>query len=155
MLGHLLSQVIVVSDNVYQPSWKHLFADFGELQCRNRRRRGGFQDDGIASELTERKERKAESVSAAHGEGYEEAFRQLGLIDQTAIAARLEEGLTYDEIAHELGTRDADAARLAVRHAIVRLAQAMRNRNNMICALKSKEFSRTSENSFIQISNSV
>jgi DNA-directed RNA polymerase specialized sigma24 family protein len=81
-------------------------------------------DEGIASELTQRKNSLAEHASA-QDEGYEEAFRRLGLIDQTAIAARLEEGMTYDEIAHELGAQDADDARLAVSHAIVRLAQAM------------------------------
>ncbi len=81
-------------------------------------------DDGIASELTERRD-SIVAGAMAQDEGYEEAFRRLGLIDQTAIAARLEEGLPYEEIAHELGTRDAPAARLAVSHAIVRLAQEM------------------------------
>lgn len=81
-------------------------------------------DVGIASELTER-QGSITAGAIVQDEGYEEAFRQLGLIDQTAIAARLEEGLSYEEIAHELGTRDAAAARQAVSHAIVRLAQEM------------------------------
>ena len=81
-------------------------------------------DHGIASELTERQDSIA-AGAIVPDEGYEEALLRLGLIDQTAIAARLEEGLSYEEIAHELGTRDADAARQAVSHAIVRLAQEM------------------------------
>jgi RNA polymerase sigma-70 factor (ECF subfamily) len=64
-----------------------------------------------------------------HGEKrdlYEQAFQRLKLSDQTAIAARLEEGLSYEEIARELGKSSADAARMAVSRAVVRLAQEMK-----------------------------
>jgi RNA polymerase sigma-70 factor (ECF subfamily) len=64
-----------------------------------------------------------------HGERrdlYEQAFQRLKLADQAAIAARLEEGLSYEEIARELGKSSADAARMAVSRAVVRLAQEMK-----------------------------
>jgi RNA polymerase sigma-70 factor (ECF subfamily) len=64
-----------------------------------------------------------------HGEKrdlYEQAFQRLKLSDQTAIASRLEEGLSYEEIARELGKSSADAARMAVSRAVVRLAQEMK-----------------------------
>ncbi len=57
---------------------------------------------------------------------YERAFRRLKLPDQAAIAARLEDGLSYEEIARELGKSSGDAARMAVSRAVVRLAQEMR-----------------------------
>jgi len=57
---------------------------------------------------------------------YEQSFQKLKLSDQAAIAARLEEGLSYEEIARELGKSSADAARMAVSRAVVRLAQEMK-----------------------------
>lgn len=64
-----------------------------------------------------------------HGERhdlYERAFQRLALADQAAIAARLEEGLSYEEIARELGKSSADDARMTVSRAVVRLAQEMK-----------------------------
>lgn len=57
---------------------------------------------------------------------YERAFQRLELSDQAAIAARLEDGLSYEEIARELGSSSIDAARMAVSGAVVRLAREMR-----------------------------
>ena len=65
-----------------------------------------------------------------HGEKhdlYERAFQRLKLSDQAAIAARLEDGLSYEEIARELGKSSADAARMSVSRAVVRLAQEMKS----------------------------
>jgi RNA polymerase sigma-70 factor (ECF subfamily) len=64
-----------------------------------------------------------------HGERqdlYERAFQKLKLSEQAAIAARLEDGLSYEEIARELGKSSADAARMTVSRAVVRLAQEMK-----------------------------
>jgi RNA polymerase sigma-70 factor (ECF subfamily) len=58
---------------------------------------------------------------------YERAFQRLKLSDQAAIAARLEDGLSYEEIARELGKSSADAARMSVSRAVVRLAQEMKS----------------------------
>jgi RNA polymerase sigma-70 factor (ECF subfamily) len=57
---------------------------------------------------------------------YERAFERLTLSEQAAITARLEDGLPYQEIARELGKPSADAARVAVSRALVRLAQEMK-----------------------------
>ncbi len=57
---------------------------------------------------------------------YERAFQMLKISDQAAIAARLEEGMSYEEIARELGKTSTDAARMAVTQAVVRLAQEMK-----------------------------
>ncbi len=42
------------------------------------------------------------------------------------MVARLELGLSYDEIAKELGKPSADAARMAVTRAVTRLAERVR-----------------------------
>ena len=57
---------------------------------------------------------------------YERAFQMLKLSEQAAIAARLEEGMSYEDIAQELGNTSAEAARMAVSRALVRLAQEMK-----------------------------
>jgi RNA polymerase sigma-70 factor (ECF subfamily) len=57
---------------------------------------------------------------------YEVALSQLGASDREAIIARIELGLTYDEVAAALGRPSPDAARKAVERALFRLAQAMR-----------------------------
>ncbi len=67
-----------------------------------------------------------ELLSGERRDLYERAFQMLKLSDQAAIAARLEEGMSYEEIAQELGKSSADAARMAVSRAVVRLAQEMK-----------------------------
>jgi RNA polymerase sigma-70 factor (ECF subfamily) len=58
---------------------------------------------------------------------YERAFQRLKVAEQAALAARIEDGLSYEEIARELGKSSPDAARMAVTRAVVRLAQEMKN----------------------------
>jgi RNA polymerase sigma-70 factor (ECF subfamily) len=58
-------------------------------------------------------------------ERYESALQQLRLDDQDAIVAKLELGYAYGEIAVMLGKPSADAARVAVSRALVRLAEVM------------------------------
>jgi RNA polymerase sigma-70 factor (ECF subfamily) len=65
-------------------------------------------------------------LDGERAELYETAFRRLRLSDQAAIQARLEEGLSYEQIARELGKSSPDAARMAVSRALVRLAQEMK-----------------------------
>ena len=57
---------------------------------------------------------------------YETALSQLAAADREAIIARIELGLTYDEVATALGRPSPDAARKAVERALFRLAHAMR-----------------------------
>jgi RNA polymerase sigma-70 factor (ECF subfamily) len=65
-------------------------------------------------------------LESERAELYEKAFRRLRPSEQEAISARLEEGLSYEQIARELGKPSADAARMAVSRALVRLAQEMK-----------------------------
>lgn len=82
-------------------------------------------DDTFASEISARHRRRA--PRAPGPDRYEQAFRALDLNDQSVIGARLEEGLSYEEIAAEAGLPDADAARKRVGEAILRLAERMRS----------------------------
>ncbi len=59
-------------------------------------------------------------------ERYERALARLRPADREAIIARVEMGATNDDIASALGKPSANAARMAVERALVRLAQEMR-----------------------------
>ena len=56
---------------------------------------------------------------------YESALGELRDSDREAIIARLEFGLSYREAADYLGNPSPDAAKIAVRRAVVRLAEKM------------------------------
>jgi RNA polymerase sigma-70 factor (ECF subfamily) len=56
---------------------------------------------------------------------YEEALTRLNPHDREAIIARIELGCSYPEVADTLGKPSADAARMAVGRALVRLAEEM------------------------------
>ena len=56
---------------------------------------------------------------------YESALNKLNDDDQGLLIARLEHGLSYKEIALELHRPTADAARMALSRAIMRLAHEM------------------------------
>jgi RNA polymerase sigma-70 factor (ECF subfamily) len=58
-------------------------------------------------------------------ERYETALARLKEDDRAAIVARLELQGTYEELAQSLGKPSADAARMAVSRALVRLAEEM------------------------------
>ena len=62
------------------------------------------------------------------GEGlerYEAARGKLNPEDQRAIIARCEWGMNHDEVAQALGKPSANAARVAIHRALVRLAKEM------------------------------
>ena len=58
---------------------------------------------------------------------YERGLSQLSGSDREMVVARLELGLSYNEIAKELGKPSADAARMAVTRAVTRLAEEVRS----------------------------
>lgn len=58
-------------------------------------------------------------------ERYEAALLRLSEEDRAALVAKLELGGTYQELAESLGKPSADAARMAVRRALLRLASEM------------------------------
>ena len=65
------------------------------------------------------------AVGTEMAERYEMALTSLSDDDRDAIVARVEFGGTYEEVAAALRKPTADAARMAVGRALVRLAQAM------------------------------
>ena len=58
-------------------------------------------------------------------ERYEAALASLSDDDREAIVARVELGGTYEEVAIALGKPSADAARMAVGRALLKLAEGM------------------------------
>lgn len=58
-------------------------------------------------------------------ERYEQALAALRPIDREAVIARLELGFTYEEVANLLGKPTANAARMAVERAMVRLVEQL------------------------------
>ncbi len=58
-------------------------------------------------------------------ERFESAFSRLRPHDQEAVAARIELGLSYAEVAELLGKPSPDAARMAVSRALIRLVKGM------------------------------
>lgn len=68
-----------------------------------------------------------EAVGAEAVARYDAALKRLSVSDREAIVARVEMGCSYQEIAEMLGKPTADAARVAVSRALVRLAEAMRH----------------------------
>lgn len=65
------------------------------------------------------------AVGTEMAKRYEGALASLSDDDREAIVARVEFGGTYEEVAVALGKPTADAARMAVGRALVRLAEAM------------------------------
>jgi RNA polymerase sigma-70 factor (ECF subfamily) len=70
-----------------------------------------------------------ETIGEEALERYERALAKLRREDREAIVARIELGYTNDEIAELLGKPTANAARMTVERAIMRLAKEMRNAN--------------------------
>jgi RNA polymerase sigma factor (sigma-70 family) len=68
-----------------------------------------------------------EAIGQEAVEHYERALATLRREDREAVVARIELGYTNEEVAELLGKPTANAARMAVARAIVRLAKEMRN----------------------------
>ena len=66
-----------------------------------------------------------EAIGSECVERYERAFARLTPVEQAALTLRLEDKAPYQEIAVELDKRSADAARMAVKRALVRLTEEM------------------------------
>lgn len=65
------------------------------------------------------------AIGRAALERYETALATLRPIDREAVIARLELGFTYEEVAALLGKPSANAARMAVERALVRLVNEL------------------------------
>ena len=66
------------------------------------------------------------AILQEHQERYEAALARLDQADRDLIVARLELGLTYEEMAQALGKPSWNAARMAVSRALVRLASELK-----------------------------
>jgi RNA polymerase sigma-70 factor (ECF subfamily) len=66
-----------------------------------------------------------EAIGKDVAERYEAALQRLTPDEREAVIARIEMGQSYDEVAEALGKPSADAARMAVSRALVRLAREM------------------------------
>jgi RNA polymerase sigma factor (sigma-70 family) len=66
------------------------------------------------------------AIAAQAFERYESGLRQLTPADRAAVVARVELGLAYPELADLLAKPTANAARMAVTRALLRLAELMR-----------------------------
>lgn len=95
-----------------------------ELRRFNRRGASGVLDsqepDGAASPLDE-------AIGRQAAERYERALARLRPEEREAVIARVELGMSYDEMAAALGKPSSEAARKAVQRAIVRLATEMKH----------------------------
>ncbi|HTI38562.1 MAG TPA: sigma-70 family RNA polymerase sigma factor [Vicinamibacterales bacterium] len=85
---------------------------------------------GVASEIDSRHPDSAaspleEAVGSEALARYEAALQRLRAEDREAIIARVEFGMTYQQIAASQHKPSADAARMAVSRALVRLAEEM------------------------------
>ena len=67
-----------------------------------------------------------EAIGAQALERYETALQRLRAEDREAIISRIELGCTHEQLASVLGKPSANAARMAVERALVRLAAQMR-----------------------------
>ena len=77
------------------------------------------EKDGGASPLDE-------AIGAEAVQRYEAALARMRAEDREVIIARVEMGNSYEEIAQLLGKPSADAARMAVHRALLRLAEEMK-----------------------------
>ena len=77
----------------------------------------GFEDRGISP--------LEAAIGQATLERYETALQRLDADEREAIIGRVELGLSHRELAEALGKPSADAARMAVARAMVRLAREM------------------------------
>ena len=67
-----------------------------------------------------------QAIGADNLRVYEAALLRLSPRDREAIVARLEMQCDYEELAEALGSPSPDAARMAVKRALLRLAEEMR-----------------------------
>ncbi len=71
------------------------------------------------------------AVSQEDREMYESCLQELSEDDRELVIGRLEWGLSYGELAAEVDRPTPDAARVAVRRAIVKLAEAMQRKRTL------------------------
>jgi RNA polymerase sigma-70 factor (ECF subfamily) len=95
-------------------------------ECRRVRRRPGI--DELDEEVADTRLSPLEAAVGVQAlERYEWALQSLRSEDREAIVARVEMGYSFAEIAVMLGKPSADAARVAVSRALLKLAERLRD----------------------------
>ncbi|MEO8502071.1 MAG: sigma-70 family RNA polymerase sigma factor, partial [Vicinamibacteria bacterium] len=90
---------------------------------RQRQRRGGAPEDVADLPLASNASPFVDVVGQDETERYLKGLSRLSAEDQVLIVGRIDLGYDYDQLAVASGRRGPDAARMAVRRAIERLAQ--------------------------------
>jgi RNA polymerase sigma-70 factor (ECF subfamily) len=98
-----------------------------ELRHAQRVPPGVSLDDTLASTLPSPYEM---AVKKEDREIFEAALAELGEEDRELIIARVEWGLSYDDLAVALGRPTGNAARVATRRAVLRLADVMNRKRH-------------------------
>jgi RNA polymerase sigma-70 factor (ECF subfamily) len=101
---------------------------YDELRQAHRRPQGVELDDDLASALPSPYE---SAVGRENLEIFEAALSELNEGDRELVIARVEWDLSYGEVAAALGKPSSDAARVAVRRALLKLAEIMSRHRNI------------------------
>jgi len=113
-------------DGALQAYLRHAVYNRIRMEFRKKRSRPDRTDLDV-----DREDRGASPLEHAVGqetlERYERALARLKPEDQEAIIAKMELGCSYAELARALGKPSADAARMSVSRAVVRLAAEMKH----------------------------
>jgi RNA polymerase sigma-70 factor (ECF subfamily) len=134
------------TDDVVQESLVRTVAHLGDFEPRHEAALQAYLRQAVLNRIKDELRRAArrpaaEELSSGHPdaapspleqtighqavERYEAALLRLPEEDRAALVAKLELGGTYQELAESLGKPSADAARMAVRRALLRLAGEM------------------------------
>jgi len=116
----------------FRPRWKGAFHGYLRQailnKIRDQVRRAGARDRALAGAedlLPESPSPLATLIGRESLARYEAALSRLSESDRELVVARIEMDCTYDEIAELQGKPSADAARMAVKRALLRLAEDM------------------------------
>ena len=96
-------------------------------ECRRIMRRPAVTELDERIEDAERTSPLEAAIGVEAVERYEKALQELRPEDREAIVGRIEMGYSYQELAVMLGRSSAEAARVAVSRALVKLAEKMRH----------------------------
>lgn len=134
------------TDDIVQEAVLRTFARIGEFESRHEGALQAYLRQAILNRIRDELRRAAirtpsieldpdrpdpgaspfeHAVGTEMAERYEAALSSLSNDDREAIVARVELGGSYEEVAVALGKSTADAARMAVGRALLRLAEAM------------------------------
>lgn len=134
------------TDDLVQDTLLQTFKRIGDIECRGAGALQAYLREAILNRVRDELRRQGRRAASTDLDGlevspgmspleeaigreaiarYEQALASLSADDREAIVARVEMGYSYHELADALGRPSADAARKAVRRALVRLVRQM------------------------------